>query len=227
MVSSKGKSNKLFYLLVAGVVVVGGYLVMGAGRSEEATALDPIPVATSVVADPSAGTAFGEEDAPVTIVDFSDYLCPHCRTFNAMSAKLLRQNHAGPDGPLRWIAYDFPLWPESWAPAIAAQCAKRQGKYWEMHDMLFARVDSWKAERNPNGKFVEYAKDLGLDADAFERCVDERETLDAVRAMRAYGESLGIGGTPTVYFNGEQITDGRGLQYGALESRIEASAAGD
>ena len=225
MADSNGKSGKFFYLLIAGVVVVGGYLLLGARRSEEVATLAPTPLATAISADASAGASLGDADAPVTIMDFSDYLCPHCRTFNAMSGKLLRQNHAGPGGSVRWVSFDFPLWPESWAPAMAAQCAKRQGKYWEMHDMLFARVDSWKNERNPNGKFVDYARDLGLDGDEFKRCVDGQETLQAVQAIRAYGESIGISGTPTVFFNGEQVT--QGLDYASLEERIQTTTAGD
>lgn len=225
MASSNGKSNKLFFLLIAGVVAVGAYFLVAARGSDEAPTLAPIPLSTVASADASAGTPYGAEDAPVTIMDFSDYLCPHCRTFNAMSAKLLRQNHAGAGGSMRWVSYDFPLWPESWAPAMAAQCAKLQDKYWEMHDMLFARVDSWKTERNPNGKFIDYAKDLGLDAGAFKQCVDGQETLAAVQAVKAYGESLGISGTPAVFFNGEPVTSG--LDYGSLEGRIEAAAAGD
>lgn len=225
MASSNGKGGKLFFLLVAGVVAVGAYLLVAARGGDEAPALAPTPLGTAMSADASSGTSYGDEEAPVTIMDFSDYLCPHCRTFNAMSGKLLRQNHAGAGGSVRWVSYDFPLWAESWAPAMAAQCAKLQGKYWEMHDMLFARVDSWKTERNPNGKFVEYAKDLGLDSDAFKGCVEGQETLGAVQAVRAYGESLGISGTPTVFFNGEQVTSG--LDYGNMEERIQAAAAAD
>ena len=221
MANSKGKSGKLFYLLIAAVVVVGGYLLLAARGSEEAPALAPMPLGVAIDADASAGTPYGDDAAAVTIMDFSDYLCPHCRTFNAMSAKLLRQNHAGSGGSLRWVSYDFPLWPESWAPAIAAQCAKLQGSYWEMHDMLFARVDSWSTERNPNGKFVDYAKDLGLDSGAFKQCVDGQETLSSVQALRAYGESLGISGTPAVFFDGEPVTNG--LDYGSLEQRIQAA----
>ncbi len=225
MASSKGKSNKLFFLLIAGVVAVGAYLLVAARGSDEAPDLAPIPLGTVASADASSGTSYGSDDAPVTIMDFSDYLCPSCRAFNSMSAKLLRQNLAGEGGSVRWVSYDFPLWTESWAPAMAAQCAKRQGRYWEMHDMLYARVDSWKTERNPNGKFIDYAKDLGLDADAFKQCVNGQETLAEVQAMRAYGESLGISGTPSVFFNGEPVTDG--LDYGSMEGRIQAAVAAD
>ena len=224
MANAKGKGGKGFYILVAAVVAVGGFLLMTAGGPDEVPDLAPVALAGgAIAADMSSGTAMGAEDAPAVIMEFSDFLCPHCRQFNGLSGKLLRQNYAD-TGPLKWISFDFPLWPESWAPAIAVQCAKRQGKYWEMKDLLFARVDGWSQEGNPNRKFIEYSRDLGLDADAFKACVDGQETVGEVQASKAYGESLGISSTPTVYFNGEHVT--RGMDYGNLEERIQAAAAG-
>jgi protein-disulfide isomerase len=213
-----------FYLLVVAVVAVGAFLLLNAGRSEEVDDLAPAAIPVSAVsADASSGTSLGSGEAPAVIMEFSDFLCPHCRQFNALSGKMLRQNYALQGGGLRWVSFDFPLWPESWAPAIAARCAKRQGKYWEMKDLLFARVDSWGREGNPNNKFVDYARDLGMDDQAFETCVDNQETLSEVQATRAFGESLGVNSTPTLFFNGERVGP-RGMDYGSLEERIEAAA---
>jgi len=223
----QSKGGKGFYILIAVVVVAGGLLLMNARReADEVPDLAPVALAGgSVAADMSSGTAIGADDAPAVIMEFSDYLCPHCRTFNAMSGKLLRQNYSG-TGSLKWISFDFPLWPESWAPAIAAQCAKRQGKYYEMKDLLFARVDSWSQDRNPNGKFADYARDLGLDADAFESCVDKQETLAEVQATKAYGESLGISSTPSIFFNGEPLGIPGDYGYGLIEEQIKLASAG-
>jgi len=224
LANAKGKGGKGFYILIAAVVAAGGFLLMNAKGSDEVPDLAPVALTGgAIAADMSSGTAVGAEDAAAVIMEFSDFLCPHCRQFNGLSGKLLRQNYAN-SGSLKWISFDFPLWPESWAPAIAAQCAKRQGKYWEMKDLLFARVDSWGQEGNPNRKFIDYARDLGLDADVFKDCVDGQETVAEVQAAKAYGESLGISSTPTVYFNGDHVT--RGMDYGALEERIQAAAAG-
>ena len=227
MANAKAKGGKGFYILIAAVVVVGGFLLLRAGGSTEAPNLTPIALAGGdVAADVSSGTAIGAEDAPVVIMEFSDFLCPHCRTFNGLSGKLLRQNYAN-TGSMRWISFDFPLWPESWAPAIAAQCAKRQGKYFEMKDLLFARVDSWSQGGNPNRKFVDYARDLGLDAGAFKSCVDGQETVAEVQASRAYGDALGIQSTPSIFFNDEPFRlTGGDYGYGAIEEQIKAVVAG-
>ena len=224
MAKANAKGGKGFYILIAAVVVVGGFLLLRGRGSAEAPSLTPVALSGGdVAADMSSGTALGAEDAPAVIMEFSDYLCPACRQFNGLSGKLLRQNYAN-SGSLKWISFDFPLHPESWAPAMAAQCAKRQDKYWEMKDLLFARVDSWGRDNNPNRKFVDYAKDLGLDADAFKTCVDGQETVAEVQATRAYGEALGISGTPSIYFNGEFVS--RGRDYASLEQRIAAVSAG-
>jgi protein-disulfide isomerase len=227
LANTKNKGGKVFYLLIAAVVIAGGFLLLKGRGTTEAPDLAPVALSgDGVTADASSGTSFGADDAPAVVMEFSDYLCPHCRTFNGMSGKLLRQNY-GNSGSVKWVSYDFPLWPESWAPAIAAQCAKRQGKYYEMKDLLFARVDSWSQGGNPNRKFVDYARDLGLDAGAFKSCVDDKETLADVQATRAYGESLGVESTPTIFFNGERFTlTGRDYGYGALETQIKEAAAG-
>jgi protein-disulfide isomerase len=228
LANGKSKGGKGFYFLIGAVVVVGGLLLMNARKgANEAPDLAPIALAGGdATADVSAGAVLGADDAAIVIWEFSDFLCPHCRTFNAMSGKLLRQNYSN-TGSLKWISFDFPLRPESWAPAIAAQCAKRQGKYYEMKDLLLARVDSWGRDRSPNGKFVGYARDLGLDAGTFKSCVDGQETVAQVQATKAFGESLGIDGTPSIFVNGERFTiPGRDYGYGALEEQIKTAAAG-
>jgi protein-disulfide isomerase len=227
LANAQSKGGKGFFILIAAVVAVGGFLLMNARGSDEAPTLAPVALAGGdVSADMSSGTVIGAEDAPAVIMEFSDFLCPHCRTFNGLSGKLLRQNYAN-TGSMKWISFDFPLWPESWAPAIAAQCAKRQGKYFEMKDLLFARVDSWSQDGNPNRKFVDYARDLGLDAGAFKSCVDGQETLSQVQASKAYGESLGISSTPSIFFNGEPFRlVGGDYGYGSIEEQIKAAAAG-
>ena len=221
---AKGAGGKGFLLVILVVVAAGGFFVLNAGGDAEAPDLAPVNITDDqIVADASSGTPLGAEDAPAVIMEFSDYLCPHCRQFNSLSGRLIRQNYAG-TGELLWISYDFPLWPESWAPAIAAHCAGRQGKYYEMKNLLFARVDSWRTDGNPNDKFVDYARDLGLDVSAFETCVEDQETLSEVRATRAFGEKLGVNSTPTLFFNGEPLS-GQDMNYSRLEERIQAAAA--
>jgi protein-disulfide isomerase len=209
------------------VVVAGAGWLVWQGRGGEEEPLPPLSLAqtTDVTADPGAGTATGPEDAPVTIMEFADFLCPHCREFNALTGRLVRQNLAVPGGPLRWISYDFPLRPESIPPTLAAHCAGDQGKFWQMHDLLFARVQSWATASDQVGAFTDLASDLGLDDNEFRACLRERRHLKQVLSARAYGEQLGVNGTPTLFLNGRVVEPTRrNYSYEGLAALVEAAA---
>jgi protein-disulfide isomerase len=221
--------SKWFYWVLGLVVLVGVGWLLTAGRSGgEAEALPPLSVAetTGITADPNSGVAIGPEDAAVTIYDFSDYLCPHCRDFNAMVGKLLRRNYAVPGGPLRWVSYEFPLGDRSFPATVAAHCAEQQGKYWEMHDMMFAKVESWSTETNPTGKFVDIAKDIGMDTGAFRACLDKRDGVSRILSSKQYGVELGVTGTPTIFVNGQPVPrTNQFYSYQGLEAFIQQQAA--
>ena len=225
--SSGGGIGK-FGALIGVVVVLGITGLLFAMRSGGAP--PPAPpmslVDTNVQADPNAGTAIGPEDAPVTILEFADFQCPHCRTFNAAIGVFARKNLAEEEGLVRWISYDFPLgFDHSLPTAIAARCGGEQDRFWEMHDLIFARQDRWRLESNPNGKFIDYAADLGLDTDAFEDCVAERRHLSEIVASRKYGDQLGVTGTPTVFINGQRVSGQAMGSYQAMEQLIRQVAA--
>jgi protein-disulfide isomerase len=225
----QGGGSKWFYVTLGVIVLIGVGWLLTAGRSGgEADEIPPLNVAqtTDIVADANAGTSIGPDDAVVTIYDFSDYLCPHCRDFNSLVGKLLRRNYAVPGGPLRWVSYEFPLREESLPATVAAQCAEEQGKYWEMHDMLFARVETWATKSNPTGAFVDLAKDIGLDTGDFKRCFSKRENVRRILEAKQYGVDLGVTSTPTIFINGQPIPQTRqAYTYQGLEMLIQQQAA--
>lgn len=225
-----GGGARWFYVAVGLLVLAGGAWLLSAGRlgGGQAEPLPPLSTAetTGIVADPSAGTAIGPEDAPIVIFDFSDYLCPHCREFNGMVGKLLRRQYAVPGGPLRWVSYEFPLREASLPATIAAHCAGEQGRYWDMHDMIFARVDTWAREDDPNDTFEELADEIGLDTREFRSCIRERRGVKKILAAKQYGVDLGVGGTPTIFVNGQAVP--RTMQfysYEGLDAFIREQAA--
>jgi protein-disulfide isomerase len=220
--------NTKFAIIIGSVVVLGIAGLLFAMRSSSAPPpAPPMSVAeTNVAADPTKGVAIGPEDAPVTIIEFSDFQCPHCRTFNAQFGVFLRQNLAEDEGILRWISYDFPLGFEHSMPtAIAGRCAEEQGKFWDMHDLLFARQDRWRIDANPNGKMINYAADLGLDTDQFEECISEPRYVSDIMATRKFGEQLGVTGTPSLFINGQPMPDQAFRSYQAMEQLIRQLAA--
>ena len=215
-----------FYIGLAVLVVAGVAALVVAGRSRDEPATRPLSVAElDAGADPAAGVATGPEDAPVMVLEFTDFQCPVCKQFNALTGRLLRQSVAGPEGPARWISYDFPLDQHANAlpAALAARCAEAQGRYWEMHDLLLARQEEWASDDTPTDRFVRLARELGLDTGAFETCLAERRYIDRVVASRRFGEQLGVSGTPTIFVNGEPV---RERSYVVLEEKIRSLAAG-
>lgn len=222
------KSGTGFYVILGGVAVAGAAALLLAGNGG-ADAPENLPLSlaeTEAEASGAAGVSLGSEDAPVTIIEFEDFMCAHCRNFNALTGKLIRQNYAiGEDAVLRWVNYDYPLGQASWAPALAARCARDQGAYWQMHDLLYARTEDWARASNPNRSFVDFAEELGMDTGEFRSCLSERTHLQDIAAARKYGESLGITGTPTLYLNGRRLTLRTDADYESLEQLILQAAA--
>jgi protein-disulfide isomerase len=145
--------------------------------------------------DPSRGP----KDAPVTIVEFSEYQCPFCARVTP-TLKGLEQKYAG---KIRLVYKDFPLQNHLQAPkaAEAAHCAGDQGKYWELHDRLFANQQQLQVPQ-----LKEHAGALKLDQAAFDQCLDSGKHAAIVQQDFDYGTKLGVGSTPTLYINGRIVT---------------------
>lgn len=157
--------------------------------------LDPprYTVATSA-SDPVRGAA----SAPVTIIEFSDYQCPFCGRVNP-TLEQVRKTYGD---KVKIVFKDFPLPTHPLAPkaAEAAHCAGEQGKYWEMHDQMFANQ---RALEVPELK--RHATGLGLDAAKFNQCLDSGKHAGLVTAGQAQGEKMGVNSTPTLYINGRPL----------------------
>jgi protein-disulfide isomerase len=138
--------------------------------------------------------ALGRRDAPVTIVEFSDYQCPFCRQFVTTTLPALKSTYVDA-GKLRWVFRDFPLdqiHPNARKASEAARCAGDQGKYWDMHDLLFQNQQALAAEQLPT-----YADRLGLDRAAFGACLSSGKYAAAVQKNFGDGAAAGVRGTPS------------------------------
>ena len=148
--------------------------------------------------------AIGPEDAPVTLEEFGDFECPPCGLLHPVFKTM--EKEFGPR--LRVIFREFPLvptHPHALPAARSAEAAGLQGKFWEMHDLLYENQKTWHEEFDARPTFEGYAKKLGLDLERFRRdvssqVVEQRIFLDGKRA-----HELGVKGTPTVFLNGREV----------------------
>lgn len=148
--------------------------------------------------------SLGPSDAPVTVVEFSDFNCPYCREWHLTTFETLKA--AYPD-QIRFVYRDLPiLSQESFLAAIASHCAGEQGAYWEFHDALFSGGLPLGREA-----YLQYAIGLNLDADALLRCLDEGRYAQRVEESAQYATQLGITGTPTFFINGIPVVGNQPL----------------
>lgn len=154
----------------------------------------------ATVALEATDPALGAATAPVTIVEFSDFQCPFCQRV----APTLKQLKAAYGDKIRIVWKDFPLTqihPQAFKASEAAHCAGDQGKYWELHDVLFANQQALQP-----ADLKKYAAGLGLDATKFDACLDTSKYGERVRNGVAQGSQLGVNSTPTVYVNGRRLS---------------------
>ncbi len=156
----------------------------------------------------------GPGNAPVTIVEFTDFECPYCRS-EEPTLRRLRDKYAG---TVRFIHMDFPLskHPYAMVAALAARCADEQGQFWPYHDALLASQQPLSV-----ADLKDLAERLGLSSESFDSCLDGRKYESIVRADKAEGERYGVRGTPSFLINNHLI-DGA-LSFSALEELITPS----
>ncbi len=164
------------------------------------------PVQTGVLAVEVSDTDWskGNSDAVVTLVEYSDFQCPACGTF----FPILKQVHEDYEDQLKFVYRHFPLkqiHPNAEAAARAAEAAGLQGKFWEMHDLLFEDQTVWSDQGNVDETFEQYASNLGLDVEKFKNDFDSNAVKGAVDDDVEGGFSSGINATPTFFINGQKV----------------------
>lgn len=146
-----------------------------------------------------------QDEAVITITEYSDYQCPACAYFHPIVKKLKDKYGDQIELELKF----FPLNSHQYAAlaARAAQAAKNQGKFMEMHNLLYEEQKRWSNSRNPASIFVEYARNLDLDMEQFKNEINASETQKIVMEERDEGRQKGVNSTPTFFIDGEQLSD--------------------
>ncbi len=160
--------------------------------------------------------AIGSEDAPVTIVEYSDFSCSFCRRFRNETLNQLLEAYGD---QIRFVYRDFPILGEgSLYAAEAANCADAQGRFWEFHDFLFANPGTF---HNLGLSAIAYR--MGLDLNAFQACLDSDDMMTKVQTDFNAAREVGATGTPTFSINGEVLVGAQPLEQ--FKSVIDAKLA--
>ncbi len=182
---------------------IGELNVALAQRGPGTVQATPVPSGSTIApgVDLQGFPVKGSSNAPVTIVEYSDFQCPFCQRFYSDTLPDVLKNYVD-SGKAKIYFKQFPLaslHPLAQKAAEASECAKDQGKFWEYHDRLFG------SQQLDAASLKKHAADLGLDAVKFNTCLDGGSKAATVAAQQAEGSKLGVSGTPTFYINGEAL----------------------
>lgn len=155
----------------------------------------------------------GDANAPITIVEFSDYKCPYCGRFERETLHPILNDFAG---KVRLVYRDYPILGQgSVLASLAAECAKDQGKFWEFHDLLFANQQDLTRDA-----FLKYSTQLGLNQETFTTCFDQQQKMTEITKDASDAQNLGVTGTPAFFINGQFISGAQ--PYAVFASAINA-----
>ncbi len=209
-----GKNFLALAILTAGVMVSGSLLYTNNAKTQLGAQINGDP---SAQPDPGAkvdvsvdnDAILGSKNAKVTVIEFSDYQCPFCRSFWKEVFVQMKKDYID-TGKVRFIYRDYPLsfHPMSVPSAQAAECAHEQGKYWEFHDKIFGEED-----KLGQGTTVTYtvqdlkkwAAAIGVNSSQFNQCLDSGKYKAEVEKDLADGTAAGVNGTPSTFINGRLI----------------------
>ncbi|MCR4328872.1 MAG: DsbA family protein [Patescibacteria group bacterium] len=200
-------------ILVAGILIAGSVIyVAGLNNAPVAPVTTQGANAFAAILTPLPDDAvLGDEDAPVTMIEYGDYQCPYCGVFFNDIEPKIRDEYVK-TGKVKLIFRNFQfLGPESYAAGEAAECARAQGKFWTYHDALYRVEIADEHENNGNltrDLFMRLAEETGLDSVSFGTCIDSHTYASLVESEVEGGRAVGVNATPTSFVNGTLI---RGL----------------
>jgi protein-disulfide isomerase len=217
---SAGRSNNslvLWIIIGAAIVIVAGVIML------QSRALNQTPTVSGTVSD---GLTWGPANAPVKIVEYSNFGCIHCRDFAKDQGKRLRQEYEA-TGKVRFEFVPFSLGsPDPDTAASAAMCAADQGRFWDYHDILFAK-QGVSADAFSPAALKQYATMVpGMDTAKFDQCVDRGQHRDQVAQYATQGRDLGVEATPTFFINNQIVDPPGALPYDQLKAKVDAAIKG-
>lgn len=221
----QAQSLRTFYIVLGAAAIVGAAFLIsfavGGGFNPASPPAEVAPVNYEVGTTPEGFYYKGSPDAPVKVIEYSDFQCPACATFNRVLAPEITRNYIQ-TGQVQLIYHDFPLSFHSNAvkASEAARCAGEQGAFWQMHDLIYVNQNQWAPLTSPTNRFAAYAEQVGLNRSEFLSCLNSGRYTAAVTQAGQTATQIGIPATPSFVVNGGQPID-----QGQLRAAIEAALA--
>lgn len=204
------ENNKLFLIpssvVLAGVLVAGAVVYTNGPRVPVRDNLAEVRQVVQTKVDLEVGPndhVLGNPNAKVTMIEYSDFECPFCGRMFVETLPKLKENFIK-SGKVKFVYRHFPLssiHQNAQKAAEASECAGEQGKFWEYHDVIFQRQSAMGLDN-----FKLWAKELGLNSDQFNSCLDNGKYADRVGVDYNEGLKLGVNGTPATFVNGKLIS---------------------
>lgn len=225
--SPANNRSLLVFIGLLGIAAILVAVLVYRGRANAPVDQSNVPVGQAVrplnaqVGQTNQGYWYkGAPDAPVQVVVFGDFQCPACFTAYQQIEGGIDKNYVE-TGKVQFVFHDFPLTMHKNAipAALAARAAGAQGKFWQFHDLLYARQTEWENDSNSQAiaRFKSYAGELGLDQTAFDKALDDKTYNAAITAAVSDGTAQGINATPTY------LVDGKKADTNALLAAIDAA----
>lgn len=195
-------------ILVTGIMISASLLYSDGVKLGTAQIKQDPKGNVKVDVSPDDDPSLGNKNAKVTVIEFSDYQCPFCRTFWKESFSQLKKEYID-TGKIKFVYRDYPLsfHPMAEPSAQAGECADDQGKYWEFHDKIFGEQDK-KGQGTVTYTVQElklWASQIGLNQTKFNQCLDSGKYKAEVQKDFDDGNSAGVSGTPTTFINGRSL----------------------
>ncbi|HZT59014.1 MAG TPA: thioredoxin domain-containing protein [Pyrinomonadaceae bacterium] len=229
----EGAKRSLPFVIIGGVlvaVIVAVFLMSRQSGNSNATAQSNAGTTAANTLTPRTPLpgapgphVRGPENAPVTLEEFGDFECPACGGLDPAMRRISKDYGER----VRLIFREFPLQMHkySFIAARAAEAAGLQGKFWEMHDMLYDHQDDWKDAPEPRDIFNNYAAQLGLDVERFKADLNRQDLADRIKQDYDRGVSLNVRGTPTIFVNGQELMPGKLPTEQDIRRAIDATLA--
>ncbi|HSA55213.1 MAG TPA: DsbA family protein [Gemmatimonadaceae bacterium] len=202
------RSKGPFYALLG--VIAGAAVLLIAWQAMRPTSSGVVMIDPNTPLPEAEGYLLGDSAAPVQVLEWADFECPACGSFATLTEPDVRRRLVQTGQiSFRFLDYPLPQHLNSWDASMAAACANEQGKFWEMHDQIFANQDRWATQvtNRPKAVLTRLAQSVGLDMSQWDDCYDSQKYKLNIRANQVEGETRGVRSTPTFIIGSRMIAN--------------------